>query len=82
MLYFKCTAFCMTWQFWILKFAMALNILQSKTHGHLQRPKATRKRTKFLLRSSAPASCGFMAESVGTRQGSPLRFDERKKPRP
>jgi len=24
-----------------------------------------------------PASCGFMAEAVGTRQGSPLRCDER-----
>jgi hypothetical protein len=37
---------------------------------------------KFLLLSSAPASCGFMAETVGTRQGSPLRSDEREKPRP
>ena len=30
---------------------------------------------KFLLLSSAPASGGFMAEAVGTCQGSPLRFD-------
>jgi hypothetical protein len=30
---------------------------------------------KFLLLSSAPASGGFLAEAVGTCQGSPLRFD-------
>ena len=30
---------------------------------------------KFLLLSSAPASGGFIAEAVGTCQGSPLRFD-------
>jgi hypothetical protein len=30
---------------------------------------------KFLLLSSAPASDGFMAEAVGTCQGSPLRSD-------
>ena len=34
--------------------------------------KAIRKVPKFLLLSRAPASCGFMAEPVGTRQGSPL----------
>lgn len=34
-------------------------------------------RPKFLLPSSAPASGGFIAEPVGTRQCSPLRFDER-----
>ena len=38
---------------------------------------AVRKSPKFLLLSSAPASCGFMAEPVGTCQCSPLRFDER-----
>ena len=32
---------------------------------------------RFLLLSSAPASCGLIAEAVGTRQGSPLRCDER-----
>jgi hypothetical protein len=41
--------------------------------------KAIWKIPKFLLLSSAPASCGFMAEPVGTRQGSPLRCDERAK---
>jgi hypothetical protein len=35
---------------------------------------AVRKSPKFLLLSSAPASGGFMAEPVGTCQGSPLRF--------
>jgi len=30
---------------------------------------------KFLLLSRAPASGGFMAEPVGTCQGSALRFD-------
>jgi len=30
---------------------------------------------RFLLLLSAPASGGFMAEAVGTCQGSPLRFD-------
>jgi hypothetical protein len=34
-------------------------------------------RPKFLLSSSAPASCGSVAEPVGTRQCSPLCFDER-----
>jgi hypothetical protein len=31
----------------------------------------------FFFYQVPPASCGFMAEPVGTRQCSPLRFDER-----
>ena len=35
--------------------------------------------TKFLLRSRAPASGGFFAEAVGTRQGCSLTLHERAK---
>jgi len=63
-------------------FAGLLCSLCVRTCSYLQRPTLTcatikNSSAEFLSRLSAPASGNGLAEAGRTRQGSPLRFDER-----